>query len=394
MNPLNRRNFIRLTGATAVPALIPGSQLLAQTIEDRPDEKPKPVLFYGDGESLTPAEYINRLQQINAAQAVERDVYGSGGAVAALEKKMEAITGKEKAMFMPSGTMANQLALAVWSGNNTKILLQETSHVFRDEADAAQSVHHKRLVPIAKGEAYFTAAQLEDTLNYLDKEEVFKSGLGCVSIENPVRRADGRMVPLAEIKKISAMCKERGIPLHLDGARLHLASAWSGISVREYASFFDSVYISLYKYLGAAAGAILCGPQKMIEQMPHLIKIHGGAMYANWANAAMALDKLEKIEERLAQTLQRARELATALNKISGVSLKPLDGGTNIYELQLGPAIDGPKMGALLATEYQVRMPRPNASNRSLLSMNETILYRDVNSLANCFKSAAKSAAK
>lgn len=393
MRSFNRRHFLRLSGVTVLPALWPAGKLLAGDSPAAEDKQPV-VQFYGDGESLQPMEYINRLREIGSVNPIERDVYGNGGAVAALEKKFEAITGKEKAIFMPTGTMANQLAITALSGNNTKVLLQETSHVYRDEADAAQSVHGKRLVPLAKGETYFTAAQLEEMLNYLDKEEVFRSGLGCVSIENPVRRADGRMVPLSEIKKISALCREKNIPLHLDGARLHLASAWSGVSVKEYASYFDSVYISLYKYLGAASGAVLCGSQRLIAQMPHYIKIYGGTMYANWSNAAMALDKLNQVEDKLAATVKRANELAAQLSKLPGVSLKALDGGTNIYELQLATSIDGVKMGAALATDYQVRIPKPNASNRALLSMNETLLYRDMGNIVKCFREAISKSGK
>lgn len=393
MRSFNRRHFLRLSGVTVLPALWPAGKLLAGDSPAAEDKQPV-VQFYGDGESLQPMEYINRLREIGSVNPIERDVYGNGGAVAALEKKFEAITGKEKAIFMPTGTMANQLAITALSGNNTKVLLQETSHVYRDEADAAQSVHGKRLVPLAKGETYFTAAQLQEMLNYLDKEEVFRSGLGCVSIENPVRRADGRMVPLSEIKKISALCREKNIPLHLDGARLHLASAWSGVSVKEYASYFDSVYISLYKYLGAASGAVLCGSQQLIAQMPHYIKIYGGTMYANWSNAAMALDKLNQVEDKLAATVKRANELAAQLSKLPGVSLKALDGGTNIYELQLATSIDGVKMGAALATDYQVRIPKPNASNRALLSMNETLLYRDMGNIVKCFREAFSKSGK
>src|SRR5687768_2723844 len=209
---------------------------------------------------------------------------------------------------MPSGTMANQFAIAVLSGENTKVFVQETSHVFRDEADAAQSVFNKRLIPLARGETYFTAQELQESVDYHNQGEVFKSGIGTVSVENPVRRTDGRMIPLEEIKKISAYCRNNSIRLHLDGARIYMASAWSGVSILEYASYFDTVYISLYKYLGAAAGAILCGDKIVIDRMEHLIKIHGGTMFGNWANAAMALHRLEGFEKRMKDAVKNAEE--------------------------------------------------------------------------------------
>src|SRR4030095_15768901 len=136
-------------------------------------------------------------------------------------------------------------------------------------------------MPLAKNQTFFTADELKKAIENLDSEEVFKSGLGCVSIENPVRRADGRMVPIDEIKKISAYCRKNKFRLHLDGARLNVASVWSGFPIKEYANYFDTVYISLYKALGAASGAMLCGSKEIIDQMVHLMKIHGGSMYCN-----------------------------------------------------------------------------------------------------------------
>ena len=157
---------------------------------------------------------------------------------------------------MPSGTMANQLAIKVLSGDNVKVFVQETSHVYRDEADAAQLVHDKRLIPLAKGEPYFTAEELDASIGYHKSGEHFNTGIGAVSIEVPVRRNDGRMIPFEELKRVSAYCRKQNIKLHLDGARLFMASAWSGVPVKEYSSHFDTVYISLYKYFGASAGAV------------------------------------------------------------------------------------------------------------------------------------------
>ena len=250
MSTSNRRDFLKLSGLSVLPVLLPATSLFATANTSTVPFANEPrVDFFGDGKMYDPADYINMLQQANATAAIEKDRYGTGGAVAALEKQFEAITGKEKAVFMPSGTMANQMAIAVLSGNNTKVFVQETSHVFRDEADAAQSVFNKRLIPLAKDETCFTATILKQAVDALEDQEVFKSGIGAVSIENPVRRSDGRMVPIDEIKKICAYCRSNNIKLHLDGARIYLAVAWSGVSVKEYASYFDTIYISLYSIL-------------------------------------------------------------------------------------------------------------------------------------------------
>jgi len=287
---------------------------------------------------------------------------------------------------MPSGTMANQLAIAVLSGDNTKVFVQDTSHVYRDEADAAQSVFQKRLIPLAKNETCFTAEILKQAVESLGDQEVFKSGIGAVSIENPVRRSDGRMVDINEIRKISEYCRANHIKLHLDGARIYMASAWSGVNVKEYASYFDTIYISLYKYLGASAGAILCSDKKVMDKMPHLVKIHGGSMYGNWANAAMALHRLEGLETRLQNAVTRSTELFAALNKITGIKITALNAGTNIYQLQLGKEVNGKKMQLNLRNMFNIRMPMPDNMNRSFLTINETLLYRDVDFVVDAFK--------
>jgi len=389
----NRRNFLKESGLILLPALIPGGSLSAtQKPGKHYPADDIPVNFYMDGIMYEPEMYIGQLQQANAKNKIEKDRYGSGGAVAELEKHFEEITGKEKSVFMPSGTMANQFAIAVLSAGNTKVFVQDTSHVYRDEADAAQSVFQKRLIPLAKNETYFTAETLKQAVEALKEQEVFNSGIGAVSIENPVRRTDGRMVPVEEIRKISEYCRSKNIRLHLDGARIYMASAWSGISIKEYASYFDTVYISLYKYLGASAGAVLCGDKQVMEKMPHLIKIHGGSMYGNWANAAMALQRLDGIEDRLKDTIKKSGIIFSALNKLPGIKISALDGGTNIYLMSLAKTIDGIKLQQKLANDYGIRIGRVNAKNELYLTVNETLLLKESDFIINSFTNALQAA--
>ncbi len=390
MSTVNRRNFLKASGIAVLPALLPVTPVIAaETFADRSPTDEPVIKFYFDGEEYTPGMYINALQKINNSGAIKADSYGSGGVVEALEKKFEEITGKEKAIYMPTGTLANQLAIAVLSGENTKVYVQDTSHVYRDEADAAQSVFEKRLMPLAKGETYFTAAQLKEAIDSLRSQEVFPSGIGAVSIENPVRRTQGRMVPLEEIKKISEYCRSNNIKLHLDGARIHMASAWGGVSIKEYASYFDTVYISLYKYLGAAGGAVLSGDKTVIAKMPHLIKIHGGTQFNFWPNAAMAMSKLDGIEAILKAARQRSAEIFAALNQLTGVKVTALDGGTNIYEMELGNEINGKNMQEKLNKDFNIRIPGLR-ENKTRLTVNETILYKDAAYVINAFKTATQ----
>lgn len=395
MESLNRRNFLKNSGLSVLPAFIPGAPAFAEILKVANSPAGEPVVkFGGDGEMFDAMAYLDQLMQMHAITPIERDFYGNGGAIAALEKKFEEITGKEKAIFMPTGTMANQLALAVLSGENTKVFVQETSHVFRDEADAAQSVFGKRLIPLARGKTFFTAEELEQAVDYHNQGEVFKSGIGTVSIENPVRRTDGKMVPIEEIKKISGYCRKNYIRLHLDGARIFMASGRSGIKIREYSSYFDTVYISLYKYLGAAAGAILCGEKAVIDKMVHLIKIHGGTMFGNWANAAMALHRLTGFEDRFRESIKRAGEIFNSLNQLKEMKISLKDGGTNIYDLKLTPEVNGREMVNILAKDHGIMMYNPDKNNEIKLTVNETLLYRDTKSIVNSIRQALKSSVK
>jgi len=392
MKSLNRRNFLKASGLTLLPVALPVIPVLANNPAQEPVPANEPIVkFFGDGEMYDGLSYLEQLQIASKKQELKVDRYGSGGAVEELEKKFQVITGKERAIYMPSGTMANQFAIAVLSEENTKVFVQDTSHVYRDEADAAQSVFNKRLMPLAKNQTYFSADELKQAIENLDREEVFKSGIGCVSIENPVRRTDGRMIPIDEIKKISEYCRSKNIKLHLDGARLFMASAWSGVSIKEYSSYFDTVYISLYKYLGASGGAILCGEKAFMEKMPHMIKIHGGNMFGNWLNAAMASYKLDTMEEKLQEAIKRSKEIFASLNQIAGIKISPLDGGTNIYSMKFPTGMNGQKFGET-TNSYLIRLPRPNENGEAKISVNETLLYREPKYVIDAIKDSLNKA--
>ena len=207
-----------------------------------------------------------------------------------------------------------------------------------------------------------------------------------MTIENPVRRADGRAVPLEEIKKISEYCKSKQIKMHLDGARIFIASAWTGVPVKEYASYFDTVYVSLYKYFGASGGAVLCGSAEVIDKMALLIKVHGGTIYSNWLNAAMAIHRLDGFEERQKEVIVRSKELILGLNNINGLQMSMLDNGTNIHLLKLPKSIDGAKFQDKLLKEFNIKIGRPDEQNELKMTMNETLLYMDVKDIVDVFR--------
>jgi threonine aldolase len=380
-----------MSASGIAPSLLPAGMALAgtATMADKKPDGASPVKFFGDGEMFEPEAYLAELQKFIKGKGNIRDRYGSGGVIEELEKKFCEITGKESAIFLPTGTMANQLSIAILCGQKVKVYVQDTSHVYRDEADAAQSVFGKRLIPLAPGQAHFTEQQLREAIESLPEAEVFSSGLGAVSIENPVRRSDGRTFPFEEIKRISAYCHSKQIGLHLDGARIFMASAWTGIPVREYASLFDTVYISMYKYLGASAGAILCGPADLIRQVPHLLKVHGGSMYGNWTNAAMALYRLEGMESRLRDAIDRSKIIFAELNRMQGFSVQTLEGGTNIYSMRIPEKTDVGRFREKLRNVHGIIVPPTNPKREILLTVNETLLYRTADEIIAAFRSSS-----
>jgi threonine aldolase len=388
LDSMNRRNFLRTGSLTALPVLAPAIPVLAGTKTPLPAED-KIVNFIGDGLMLAPDAYIGKLSEIMASKKINRDFYGEGGVVEELEKKFVHITGKEKAIFMPSGTMANELAIHVLSGDNTKVFVQELSHIYRDEADAAQSVFNKRLIPIAKGEYSFTLEELQSLIDYHNTGEVFKSGIGAISIEVPVRRADNRTISIEEIRRISRYCRDNNFKLHLDGARLYMASTFTGVSIKEYSSYFDTVYISLYKYLGAAGGAVLCGSKEVIDKMRHLVKVHGGAVFGNWPNAAMANHFLDGFEKRMRDAKEQAGELFALLSQV-GIKVSALPGGTNLFTMQLPAGISDEKLSAVLSKEHAITIGKKAKDGLLRIKINETLLYRDNQKILQSFKDAVK----
>ncbi|MEO7991512.1 MAG: aminotransferase class I/II-fold pyridoxal phosphate-dependent enzyme [Chryseolinea sp.] len=392
----NRRDFLKKCSLSTVPFLFPTISLNATSFEKTIDEvhnkNQSPVNFIYDGLALLPNEYLEKLQEINKSKAIEPDFYGDGGTTKLIEEEFAKITGKEKAIYLPTGTMANQLAIKLLNENNTKVIVPENSHIYRDEADAAQSVHSKRLIPVGIGKPYFDIVDLKSTIDYTNSNEVFKSGLGTIVIENPVRRADGTFVPIDTIKEISNYCKENNYKMHLDGARIHLASAFNNISLSEYASYFDTVYISLYKYLNANGGAILCGDSKIIDQISHQIKILGGTVFQSWNNTSMALHYLKGINERWGEVVKSSQKIIAELNNIKGVSITSLKNGTNIYDLTLSDEISLKQLAIFLYNKHNIWLGRANEKGIVKFTVNESLLTRDYKDILNAWKKGIEQA--
>ena len=338
------------------------------------------VQFRSDGLAPSPAEYAAKLAEI--AGAVGSDEYSRGGVVAELETRMAALLGKEAAVFMPSGTLANHLALRLLARNGKRILVQADSHLYNDEGDCAQTLSGFNLVPLARGRATIAFNEIRAELDGPVEARV-SVPVGAISIETPVRRLSGEAVDIAEMRRIAALAREHGVGLHLDGARLLLECAYTGIAPKAYAALFDTVYVSLYKYLNAASGAILAGPRALLDGLYHQRRMFGGGLPQVWPFAAMALHYLDGFAERFARAVGAADILIDALRTDSRVQVIRPASATNVTVIRT----DAPGLTERLAAQgILIRAPR--AAGEYALHTNETILRRPIGEIVAAFNTA------
>jgi threonine aldolase len=286
----------------------------------------------GDGIAHTPAEYAALLQKISAA--TEPDDYSLGGVVAKLEQSVAAALGKEAAVWVSTGTLANHLAVRLLAGEKRRVLVQQECHLFNDCGDCCQTLSGLHLLPLAPGKATFTVDDLEREAGRAASGRV-SVPIGAIQIETPVRRNLGEAFDFAEMKRVSHWARGRGIGLHLDGARLYLASAYSGVPVREYAALFDTVYISMYKYFNAASGAILAGPRSLLENFFHTRRMFGNGLHQVWPFAAVALHYFEGFPERYAQAVATSEKVIAGLQSDARFEVTRVPNGTNIFFLRV-----------------------------------------------------------
>ena len=259
MTPLNRRRFLQLGSLGAGLAV---SRFRVRRRHAARRRAPRPlddrrVRLSGDGLGLTPVEYAALLHRLLDEKGIVPDSYSLGGVVEELEEQSARVLGKERAIFMPTGTLANHMAVRALAAGSSRVIVQEESHLYKDEGDCAQTLSSLTLMPLAAGRATFTADELQRVLDETKAARVV-SRVSAVSIETPVRRKQGERFDPAELRKIIAIARRDGIRLHLDGARLFLEAAYSGENVADYSRPFDTVYVSLYKVLQRGVGCDSC----------------------------------------------------------------------------------------------------------------------------------------
>jgi threonine aldolase len=244
-----------------------------------------------------------------------------------LQETVAELLGKEAALFLPSGTMCNQVAFAVHCRAGDEILLHETAHPLLYEAGGAAAMTGAILRPLSGPRGIFSAEQVRQAIrpavHYMPRTRA-------VSVEQTANIVGGVCWPVAEVRAIGAVAREHGLALHLDGARLLNAVVASGTPAREFAAPCDSAWIDLTKGLGAPVGAVLAGSRDFIEAAWVFKQRFGGAMRQAGIIAAAGLYALKHHVERLAEDHERARRLARGLAELPGIEVDADRVETNI----------------------------------------------------------------
>jgi threonine aldolase len=247
-----------------------------------------------------------------------------------LEARTAELLGKERAVFCPTGTMANQCAIGVFARHGTEMLLDADSHIVHLELGATAALHGVQIRPVTSPTGMMDAASLARAIR---PPERYKSNASLVSVENTHNTAGGRVIPIDEMRRIQDVARSRDLPIHLDGARLWNASAASGTSLADFAACADTVMVSFSKGLGAPVGAALAGPGPLMDEARVYRRRLGGGMRQSGIIAAGALHGLECHLARLPEDHALARELASLVDGLGGARVIQPD--TNIVMLDL-----------------------------------------------------------
>ncbi|TVQ25721.1 MAG: low-specificity L-threonine aldolase [Leptolyngbya sp. DLM2.Bin15] len=271
------------------------------------------------------------MRQAIAQAPVGDDVLGDDPTVQALETYVAQLLGKEAAVYMPSGTMTNQVALRVHTEPGDEVILEAEAHIYYYEGGgpAALSGVMCRLVTGQQG--IFSA---QDVISVLRPADPHFPRTRLVCLENTHNRGGGRIFPLSNIQAIAEICRDRHLKLHLDGARFWNACVATGLSPADYAAPFDTISVCFSKGLGAPVGSALVGSAADMQRARRFRKLFGGGMRQAGLLAAGALYALQHHYDRLADDHAHAQILAQSLAEIPGIQVNPADVQTNIVVFQ------------------------------------------------------------
>jgi threonine aldolase len=267
------------------------------------------------------------------------DVYGEDPTVNRLQERVADRLGTEAALFVPSGTMANQICLHVLTDPGDEVILERGAHVFNYESGAAGILSGLQLHPIDGENGLLSAEQVEAAVR---PDAVVAPRTRVVSVENTANKAGGVVYPLDRIEAIAETARRHDLHLHLDGARLWNAAVAHDVPERAYAAPFDLTWVALSKGLGAPAGSVIAGPEPLIDDARRARKQFGGGMRQAGILAAAGLYALEHHRPSLADDHKKAQTLAETLADLPAFDLDVDAVETNIviFEVLDGTAAD------------------------------------------------------
>lgn len=281
-----------------------------------------------DLRSDTVTKPTDEMRKAMARAEVGDDVYGEDPTVNRLQDMAAAMLGKRLALFVPSGTMANQLAIRSHTQPGQEIIVESKSHVVRYEQGAAGALAGVQLHWVTGERGIMTVEQVEAAIRPNDAHSITTA---LICIENTHNAGGGTIYPLSTIEKIRALAVRHGIPMHLDGARLFNAVAATTLPPTVYAQHFETVSLCLSKGLGAPVGSLLISnDQRLMDRARRFRRMYGGAMRQAGILAAAGIYALERHVARLKTDHEHAKKLARQLQHISAIQIAPQHVETNI----------------------------------------------------------------
>lgn len=271
-----------------------------------------------DLRSDTVTRPVPGMRQAIAEAEVGDDVFGDDLTVLALQEKVAGILGKEAALFVPSGTMSNGIAVKVHTRPGDEMIVECGCHQFNFETGSAAILSGVQMYALPGVRGVITAEQVEAAVRPID-DHFPRSRL--ISLENSCNVAGGTLFPLEEIERIRKVARRHGLKMHLDGARLWNASVAEGIEPARYAENFDTVSVCLSKGLGAPVGSLLAGPAELMVEAHRVRKMLGGGMRQSGILAAAGIYAIDHHWQRMAEDHRLARLLAETLAGLPGIEV-------------------------------------------------------------------------
>ncbi|HEY0794936.1 MAG TPA: GntG family PLP-dependent aldolase [Acidisarcina sp.] len=274
------------------------------------------------------------MRAVMASAEVGDDVYGEDPTVNRLQERAAEIFGREAAIFVPTGTMGNQIAIRLHTQHGQEVICESRAHIHEWEMAMAAAFSGCQLRAVYGERGILTWAHIEPAIS---SKLYYRAQTALISLENTHNMAGGSVTPLAVLEEIWAGAKAAGLPTHLDGARIFNAALALRVSVAELTRGFDTVMFCLSKGLCAPIGSMLVGSRELIDRARVYRKALGGGMRQAGVLAAAGLIALEEMPARLSEDHGNAKLLAERLAKIPGIYLDPAEVETNIVIFRLDP---------------------------------------------------------